>query len=199
MGLLGCNHPLLLSCYRYEVIKPNQQRTDRLKKIQCNNKHPWLDHPLFGTNFREEFANSMNPVTMRPPPASEPACTAPGACSGRIKLTNISPLQRTSARYDFMTSRPATGGCVQPGVRTVLPNHDTMHTAYRYETRLTERQQPAVQPAEDFRTNSCNPIMRTNYRYEYARPRPAGAVPRPVADPVQQRYACHRYGAANPP
>ena len=198
MGLLGCNHPLLLSSYRYEVIKPNQQRADRLKEIQRNNKHPWLDHPLFGTNFREEFANSMNPVTLRTSRSSETACLAPGACSGRIRLTNISPLQRTSARYDFMTSRPSGGGCVEPGVRLVTPNHDTMHTAYRYETRLTEQQRPALQ-TEDFRANSCNPIMGTNFRYEYVPPRPTGAVPRPVADPIQQAYTCHRYGAANMP
>ena len=196
MGLLGCNHPLLLSSYRYEVIKPNQKRADRLRRIQCNNKHPWLDHPLFGTNFRQEFANNMNPVSLRPSGSSEPS---PGAASGRIKLTNISPLQRTSARYDFMASRPPGGSCVDPsGGRPVMPNHDTMHTAYRYETRQTERQQPPLQ-TDDFRADSCNPVMRTSFRYEYVRPRPAGAVPRPVADPMQQAYICHRYGAASAP
>lgn len=198
MGLLGCNHPLLLSSYRYECIKPNKERTERLNKLLCNNKHPWLDHPLFATSFREEFANSMNPVILQKSKSTEGASCSLGAGSGRIKLTNISPLQRTNARYDFMTSKPAGKSCLTSGTRVVTPNHENMHTAYRYETRMTEKQQPVLQ-TEDFKTNYSNPILRTSFRYEYVPPRPPGASVKPVADPVHQRYACHRHGVAGAP
>lgn len=182
---LDFNHPLLLSCYRYEVLKPRKERQDRLNKICINNKHPWLDHPLMGTNFRQEFANCMNPVSLtearRQAEPSQSKYTS-GEHSGTdhskkyIKLDNTNPLQRTSARYDFMTTKPSGPSCLIPGTIRILPNNVIRDTPYRYETRMTEQQRPTRQPRSDFKANYINPLFRTNFRYEYLKPRTAAEM-----------------------
>lgn len=201
MGLLKCNHPLLLTNYRYEVVQPSKEHQNRLKNITCSVRNTGVDHSLVGTSVWPQFHTGINPTSLRRSYSEttdcKSRCAAPGACSGRIMLDIDKPAQIMRSRYNFLETKPPGPSCMVPSTITVLPSN--VHNAYRYETKLTENQQPVQRTVEDLRTTSIHPIFRTSYRYNYVRPRPPGASARPVEDLVQQRYACHRYGAAEAP